>query len=71
MSISIAIGSDVNDIRNIQNTINLLQYIADGSCSFETLKEISLEDIDNLIDWYSGIYSILTDVAVFAYTEAT
>jgi hypothetical protein len=70
MSVAIAIGNDTQDIVNIQNTINLLQYIADGSSSFETLKKISPEDIDNLIDWYKGIVNILLDPSLFSYDES-
>jgi hypothetical protein len=67
MSVAIAIGNDTQDIVNIQNTINLLQSIADSSSSFETL---SSEDIDNLIDWYKGIINILLDPSLFSYDES-
>lgn len=67
MSVAIAIGNDTQDIVNIQNTINLLQSIADSSSSFETL---SSEDVDNLIDWYKGIINILLDPSLFSYDES-
>jgi len=78
MSVAIAIGNDVQDINNIQNTISILKYVqsiesentistTESSSSFETLES---QDIDNLIDWYTGIVNILVDPSLFSYEES-
>ena len=78
MSVAIAIGNDVQDINNIQNTISILKYVqsieseniistTETSFSFETLES---QDIDNLIDWYTGIVNILVDTSLFSYEES-
>jgi len=76
MTISIAIGSDVNDIRNIQDTIKILKYtqniIRDGNLSLpddNIYKNYTSEDLDKITDWYNGIYNILTNPTFFSSLE--
>ena len=77
MSVAIAIGNDVQDINNIQNTISILKLVqsigseqtistTETSSSFQTLES---QDIDNLIDWYTGIVNILVDPSLFSYSN--
>ena len=77
MSVAIAIGNDVQDINNIQNTISILKFVqsigseqtistTETSSSFQTLES---QDIDNLIDWYTGIVNILVDPSLFSYSN--
>ena len=78
MSVAIAIGNDIQDINNIQSTISILKLVqsigyeqtiptTQNSSSFENFDP---EDIDNLIDWYTGIVNILVDPSLFSYEES-
>ena len=77
MSVAIAIGNDVQYINNIHNTISILKFVqsigseqtistTETSSSFQTLES---QDIDNLIDWYTGIVNILVDPSLFSYSN--
>lgn len=79
MSISVAIGSDYQDIKNIQDTITILNFvrnlvsnkslhIANDSASAPDI-DLDYDYVDNILDWYTGIYQILVDVSVFADTS--
>lgn len=54
MSVIVALSSDTEDISNIDKTINYLKTLKIHSSSDH-------EDIDYIIDWYSGIQSLLTN----------
>lgn len=56
MSVAIAIGNDVDDLRNIEDTIKILSLTKE---SYDT--PLTHERLDNIITWYSGIYDILTN----------
>lgn len=73
MSVAIAIGNDVQDINNIQSTISILklvQSIESEQTISTSFKNLDPENIDNLIDWYTGIVNILIDPSLFSYEES-
>lgn len=78
MSVAIAIGNDVQDINNIQSTISILKLVQSigseqtisTSQDSSSFKNLDPEDIDNLIDWYTGIVNILIDPSLFSYEES-
>lgn len=60
MTLAIAIGNDTNEINYIKRTIDVLKTAK----TYYTNSD--LEELDTIIDWYNGIYSILTDADLFA-----
>jgi hypothetical protein len=54
MSVVIAIGSHEKDREYIFKTISFLKQTRD-------LNPLSSDEIDHIIDWYSGMYQILHD----------
>ena len=80
MTLAVAIGNDIDDIKNIENTISILKYanmlMNDQKIDFPNLflndhsNKFTSEDIESIIDWHSGIYNLLTNPSVFAsYSE--
>jgi hypothetical protein len=65
MSLAVIIGSEVEDITNIQNTIELLKFtkniVSDSVLSMPNDNNIDSEKLDNIITWYTGIHNLLTD----------
>ncbi len=59
MSLGIIIGSDVDDIQNLSDTIKILTLTKE---SFDTPLG---QRLDTLIDWYTGIHTLLTDPSSF------
>lgn len=55
MSVIVAITSDSEDIANIDRTIAYLKTFKQHVSSDQE------DDIDYIIDWYSGIHNLLTD----------
>jgi hypothetical protein len=64
MTTALVIGSEPTDLRNVKNTISILtDYLnLDNEKNTTTL---SYNDIENLLDWYKGIHSVLTDFSLF------
>lgn len=60
MALAVVIGNDTDDLRNIEDTIKILTLTKE---SYDTPLGDRLETI---IDWYNGIYKILTDADMFA-----
>jgi len=73
MSLSVIIGSEIEDINNIKNTIELLKFtkniVSDSVLSTPDHENIDSEKLDNIITWYTGIHNILTDPASFPSYE--
>jgi len=67
MSISIAIGSEPTDLRNIENTIDILTQCLNA----DKITNLSSDSLENLLDWYNGIYNILTDLSFFSMEKST
>jgi len=61
MSTALVIGSEPTDLRNIKNTINILTDCLQNN----TKTQLSYDNLENLLDWYKGIYGLLSDFSVF------
>lgn len=62
MLTAVAIGSEPTDLRNVKNTISILHDYLNNN---DNNTGLNLDDVMNLLDWYKGIHSILTDFSVF------
>jgi|APGre2960657373_1045057.scaffolds.fasta_scaffold49494_3 hypothetical protein len=81
MTLAIAIGNNIDDIRNIENTISILKYanmlMNDEKIDFPNLflndshNKFTSDDIESIIDWHSGIYNLLTNPSLFSSEEET
>jgi hypothetical protein len=65
MSINIIVGSDEEDIVKIKNTIKTISLVKnvvneDATINLSELN-LSLDDLDSLIDWYASMLDILTN----------
>jgi hypothetical protein len=65
MSINIIVGSDEEDIVKIKNTISTITLVKNTVGQYATINtsdlNLSLEDLDSLIDWYASMLDILTN----------
>ena len=63
MTTALVIGSEPNDIKNIKDTIDLLTdcYATGKSTS------LSYDNLESLLDWYKGIYGLLSDFSSFVH----
>jgi len=61
MSTALIIGSEPTDLKNIKNTINILTDCLQNN----TTTQLSYNNLENLLDWYKGIYGLLSDFSVF------
>lgn len=68
MTTAVAIGSEPTDLRNVKNTINILSDYLTNNNNNTTL---TYDDVENLLDWYKGIHSVLTDFSVFVTSVNT
>lgn len=68
MTTAVAIGSEPTDLRNVKNTINILSDYLNINHNNTTL---TYDDVENLLDWYKGIHSVLTDFSVFVTSVNT
>ena len=60
MTLAIAIGNNPEEINYIKTTVDVLKTAKSHYTNSD------LEQLDTIIDWYNGIYSILTDAHLFA-----
>jgi hypothetical protein len=66
MTLSVAIGSDEQDVINIKNTLSIISSLEDS------FSELSKEyDLSLLKDWYEDIYFLLTSSDPFVYYSPT
>jgi hypothetical protein len=69
MSLGIIIGSDVDDVQNLSDTIEVLKFtknaVGDGVLSLSTNSSFDSDKLDHIITWYTGIHTLLTDPAAF------
>ena len=68
MSINIVVGSDPADTHKIKQTIDILKLV-NNLANKEDINTIDTESLDDLVDWYNSMYSILTDPTIFAQSE--
>ena len=71
MSLAIVIGSEPEHITNIQDTVSILKFtrtlVSDGAITLPNVymndspAEFNSEYVSKIIDWYTGIYTLLTD----------
>lgn len=65
MSINIIVGSDDEDIVRIKNTISMITLVKNMVNEYSTINisdlNMSLEDLESLIDWYASMLDILTN----------
>ena len=65
MSINIIVGSDDEDIVKIKNTISMITLVKNMINEYSTINvsdlNMSLEDLESLIDWYASMLDILTN----------
>lgn len=65
MSINIIVGSDDEDIVKIKNTISMITLVKNMVNEYSTINvsdlNMSLEDLESLIDWYASMLDILTN----------
>jgi len=73
MSLAVIIGSEIEDINNIENTIELLKFtkniVSDSVLSMPNNNNIDSEKLDSIITWYTGIHNLLTDPSSFPTHE--
>jgi hypothetical protein len=72
MSINIIVGSDEEDIVKIKNTISTISLVKNMVNEYATINlsdlDLSLDDLDSLIDWYASMFDILTNPSFAAET---
>jgi D-mannonate dehydratase len=65
MSINIIVGSDEEDIVKIKNTIKTISLVKNVVNEYPIINlselNLSLDDLDSLIDWYASMLDILTN----------
>jgi len=71
MSLAIVIGSEPEHITNIEDTVSILKFtktlVSEGSINLPNVymndspAEFNSEHVSKIIDWYTGIYTLLTD----------
>lgn len=65
MSINIIVGSDEEDIVKIKNTIITISLVKNTINEHPNINlpdlDLSLDDLESLIDWYASMLNILTN----------
>jgi hypothetical protein len=65
MSINIIVGSDEEDIVKIKNTIITISLVKNMINEHPNINlpnlDLSLDDLESLIDWYASMLDILTN----------
>lgn len=65
MSINIIVGSDEEDIVKIKNTIITISLVKNMINEHPNINlpdlDLSLDDLESLIDWYASMLNILTN----------
>ena len=71
MSLAIVISSEPEHISNIEDTVSILKYartlVSDGAISLPNVymndspAQFDSDYLSKIIDWYTGIYTLLTD----------
>jgi hypothetical protein len=71
MSLAIVIGSEPEHIANIEDTVSILKFtrtlVSDGAISLPNVymndspAQFDSDYLSKIIDWYTGIYTLLTD----------
>ena len=65
MSINIIVGSDEEDIVKIKNTIITISLVKNIINEHPNINlpdlDLSLDDLESLIDWYASMLNILTN----------
>lgn len=79
MSLAIVIGSEPEHLTNIEDTVSVLKFtkslVSNGELSLPNIymndspAQFDSEHLTRIIDWYTGIYTLLTDPSALPVTS--
>lgn len=62
MSLQVLIGSDITELRHLENIRKLIAFVHHDD---QLPLEVSEQELEDLDEWICGIHMLLTDVDVF------